>query len=128
MSLPDFQPAYQAVVRRALARGDPANLVLHFEVALLDRYRDGAGFALIRTDTVGRLRKEGGWAIDFGIAPDELLIHAFAGDLLRLPEDEREHWSAYATALPSSRMLLQMRLAPGSCFDDGEVRPWDARR
>jgi len=116
---------FQVVVRRALAGGDAANLQLHFAVALLDRYRGGAGFSLIRTDTVGRLKKDGGWSIDFGIAPGEELIHAAVSDLLRLPEAEREHWAFHATALPASKMFLQMRLAPGSCFDDGEVRPWE---
>ncbi|MDP3910877.1 MAG: hypothetical protein Q8Q14_10855 [Gemmatimonadales bacterium] len=114
----------RVVVRRALADGDPSNLTLHFDAAVLDRYRIAAGFSMIRTDTVGRLKKEGGWTLDLGISPDEALVHAFAGDLLRLPPAEREHWSAFAVTLPTSRMILQMRLAPGSCFDDGEVRSW----
>ena len=114
----------RVVVRRALADGDPANLPLHFDAAVLDRYRATAGVSMIRTDTVGRLKKEGGWTLDLGISPDEALVHAFAGDLLRLPPAEREHWSAFALTLPTSRMMLQMRLAPGSCFDDGEVRVW----
>jgi hypothetical protein len=107
-----------------LAGDDLSNLPLHFEAALLDRYRQAGGFSLIRTNTVGRLKKEGGWSLDVGISPDETLLHAFAGDLLRLPAEEREHWAAHAVALPSSKMMLQMRLAPGSCFDDGEVRQW----
>jgi len=115
---------FQVVVRRALAAANPANLQVHFAVAVLDRYLDGGGFSIIRTDTVGRLKKEGGWTLDFGIAPGEQLVHAAVADLLRLPEAEREHWAFHATALPASKMFLQMRLAPGSCFDDGEVRPW----
>jgi hypothetical protein len=43
---------------------------------------------------------------------------------MRLPEADREHWSLHATALISSKMFLQMRLAPGSCFDDGDLRNW----
>ncbi len=114
----------RVLVRRALAAEDPASLQLHFETAVLDRYRANPSFSLIRTDTVGRLKKQGAWTLDFGIAPDESMLHAAIGDLLRLPAEAREHWSAHALALPSSRMYLQMRLAPGSCFDDGEVRPW----
>lgn len=117
-------PILRVVVRRALAGDDLSNLPLHFEAAVLDRYRESKGYSLIRTDTVGRLKKEGGWSIDVGISPDESLLHVFTSDLLRLPMEEREHWAAFAVALPSSRMMLQMRLAPGSCFDDGEVRSW----
>ncbi len=114
----------RVVVRRALAGGDPSGLHLHFDAAVIDRYREQSCFSLIRTDTVGRVKKEGGWTLDVGIAPDETLVHVTIGDLLRLPEVEREHWASFAAALPSSKMLLQMRLAPGSCFDDGDVRPW----
>lgn len=112
-------------MRRALAAGDPASLQVHFEAGVLDRYRQTGGFSLIRTDTVGRIRKEGGWALDLGIAPGDELVQAAVGDLLRLPEEDREHWSQFAVALPSSKVFLQMRLAPGACFDDGEVRPWE---
>ena len=115
---------HRVVVRRALTAEDPANLQLHFEAAVLDRYRELPGFSIVRTNTVGRLKKEGGWAIDFGIAPDDEQIHASIGDLMRLPEADREHWSQHATALISSKMFLQMRLAPGSCFDDGDLRNW----
>ena len=115
----------RVVVRRMLAGEEPANLPLHFEVAVLDRYRGAAGFSMIRTDTVGRVKKDGGWTLDLGIAPGEELVHAFAGDLLRLPAEEREHWASFAVALPSSKMFLQMRLAPGACHDDGEPRKWE---
>jgi hypothetical protein len=115
---------FRIVARRALAGDDLSLLTLHFEASVLERYRSGRGFSLIRTDTVGRIKREGGWSLDVGISPDEGLLHVFAADLLRLPLEEREHWAAHAVVLPSSKMFLQMRLAPGSCFDDGEVRPW----
>ena len=115
---------YRTMVRRALAGGDPSSLQLHFEAAVFERYRGAAGFSLIRTDTVGRLRKEGGWSLDFGIAPGDEAVHVTMGDLQRLPEDDRQHWAQFALSLPASKMFLQMRLAPGSCFDDGEVRAW----
>jgi hypothetical protein len=115
---------HRVVVRRALAAGDPANLQLHFETAVLNHYRETPGFSIIRTNTVGRIKKEGGWALDFGISPDETWIHAGYGALMNLPEADREHWSQHATALTSSKMFLQMRLSPNSCFDDGDLRPW----
>jgi hypothetical protein len=124
-TLTDFEPVLRVSVRRALAAGDAGKLPLHFEAAVLDRYRGAAGFSLIRTNSVGRVKKEGGWALDFGIAPDESLVHVCFADLMALPDEERAHWSEFATALPSSRMFLQMRLAPGACYDDGEVRPWE---
>jgi hypothetical protein len=115
---------YRVVVRRALAGDDPANLQLHFAVAVLDRYRGAADVSLIRTDTVGRLSKGREWSVDFGIAPDEDVIHASWSALLGLPAAEREHWALHATIAPSSSKFLQMRLAPNSCFDDGEIRAW----
>jgi hypothetical protein len=43
----------------------------------------------------------------------------------RLPEGERTHWAAHAAgAAELSTNFLRMQLAPGSCFDDGDVRPW----
>ncbi len=119
----EYEIMYRAVVRRAAAANDAANLPVAVDAAVLDRYR-GGGYALLRTNTVGRVRKEGGWALDFGIAPDEATIQACFGDLARLPEEERDHWAAYATFLPASGTFLQMRLAPGSCIDDGEIRSW----
>jgi hypothetical protein len=115
---------YRVLVRRALVAENPATLQLHFESGVLARYRDALGYRLIRTDTVGRVSKEGDWSLDFGITPDEALLHASYADLSRLPEAEREHWASFATLLPASRMFLQMRLAPAACHDDGEVRPW----
>jgi hypothetical protein len=120
----EHESVYRVAVRRAFAAGDPALLQLHFVTAVLDRYREGAAFSVIRTDTVGRVRQQGGWSLDFGISPDEDAIHVGWSELQLLPEAEREHWAAHVTLPPSSRMFLSMRLAPGSCFDDGEVRSW----
>lgn len=120
----DYESVYRVTARRALAAGDPALLQLHFATSVLDRYREGSAFSVIRTDTVGRVRQQGSWSLDFGIAPEEDAIHVAWADLQLLPESEREHWAAHATLPPSSRMFLSMRLAPGSCFDDGDVRDW----
>ena len=119
------ETVYRVALRRALMASDPGQLTLHFEAAVIDRYREAGGFSIIRTNTVGRVRKQGGWALDFGISPAEDMVHVTFAQLLTLPEAEREHFASYACLLPASTMFLQMRLAPGSCFDDGEVRPWE---
>ena len=125
LSVNEESSVFRVLLRRALAAENLATLPVHFEISVLDRYRGAAGFSLIRSNTVGRVKKEGAWALDFGIAPGEDSIQAFAGDLLHLPPDEREHWAAAAVTLPSSKVVLQMRLAPGSCIDDGEIRKWE---
>ncbi len=116
---------YRIAVRRALTSASPDQLTLHFAVEVLKRYREAGGFSIIRTDTVGRVRKQGGWSLDFGIAPEEDMIHVTYAQLVTLPESEREHFAAHACLLPASKMFLSMRMTPGSCFDDGEVRNWE---
>jgi hypothetical protein len=115
---------YRVALRKAFAQHDPRLLQVHFDTEVLERYRGAAGFSVIRTDTVGRVRKEGGWSLDFGISPDERAVHASWGDLSSLPEAELEHWVASALPGESSRVFISMRLTPGACFDDGELRPW----
>jgi hypothetical protein len=117
--------AYRVVVRRALRNNDFANVQLHFNVAVLQRYAGAAGITIIRTNTVGQLRKQGGWRLDFGIAPGEQVIHISQADVAKIPQEDRDHWADHAVEQPSSRMFLQMRMAPGSCFDDGDVRSWE---
>ena len=121
----DHEMLYRVALRRALTAGDPDQVTLHFEAGVLDKYRDASGFSIIRTNTVGRVRKEGSWSLDFGISPEEDMVHVTFGQMLTLPEPEREHFAAHACLLPASTMFLQMRMTPGSCFDDGEVRSWD---
>ncbi|MGE0056927.1 MAG: hypothetical protein AB7P33_10975 [Dehalococcoidia bacterium] len=117
--------AYRILLRRALRTDDFKNVQLHFEVAVLQSYVGVPGFSVIRTNTVGRIRKQGGWSIDFGIAPDEQVIHISQADVARIPMEDRDHWADHAIEQPSSRMFLQMRMSPGSCFDDGDVRNWE---
>lgn len=114
------------IARRSLAKGDPALVQLWFDAAVIDRYRGQPDFQVIRTESAGRVRKQGGWSIDVGIAPDERTVHASWQALAHaLPEDEREHWAAYAApASGISDNFLRMQLSPGSCFDDGDVRTW----
>jgi hypothetical protein len=109
---------------RVLA-GAPAMVQVWFRAEVLDRYRGQAGYRLIRTDTVGRVRGAQ-WLLDFGIAGEaDGLIHVSAGDLAeRLPESERAHWAAHATGLPLSANYVLMQLTRGACIDDGDVRVW----
>ena len=112
--------------RRALPAGDPALLQLAFESGVLDRYRENAAYQVIRTNSAGRVRKQGGWSLDFGIADDDRIVHASWRALTeQLPEGEREHWALHAAvAAALSDNFLRMQLSPMSCFDDGDVRSW----
>jgi len=77
---------------------------------------------VMRTNTVGRVRSPEGWQFDFGIADADRLVHASVKELAeRLPPAERQHWSHYLLAQPVSRNFLSIRVAPGSCFDDGDT-------
>jgi hypothetical protein len=121
----DDDALIQVLARRALTRGDATILHVHFAAAVVQRYRESNGFSVIRTNTVGRVKKQGGWTLDVGISPDEATVHAVFADLLNLPEAEREHWAAHAVDLPSSAMFISMRMTPNSCFDDGDLRAWE---
>jgi hypothetical protein len=114
------------VYRRALQSGDPGLLQVSFDVAVLSKYRGAPGVSVIRTDTVGRVRKTGGWSFDFGIAPSEQHVHASWNALQALlPESEREHWASHAGPCAAfSDMYLRMQLSPNSCHDDGDLREW----
>lgn len=112
--------------RKALLAADPSLVQLHFGATVIDRYLGAPGFQIIRTNSAGRIRKQGGWAIDFGIPEDERTIHASWQALAHaLPEDERAHWAQHVTeAAGISANFMRMQLSPGSCFDDGDLRDW----
>jgi hypothetical protein len=115
----------EILYRRALAQGSPDLLQLCFTAEVLDAYRGRQEYSIIRSDSAGRIKREGGWTLDFGIAADDRLIHASWRDLANgLPDSERGHWAEHAIAPDLSVNFLQMQMAPGSCFDDGEIRPW----
>jgi hypothetical protein len=116
----------KVVYRRAMEAADPATLQLAFDAAVLDRYAADGAYQVMRTDSAGRVRKQGGWSLDFGIAGEDRIVHASWGALMnQLPASEREHWSAHATvAAAMSDNFLRMQLSPMSCFDDGDLRPW----
>lgn len=110
---------------RAFLQRDPGLLQVAFGAAVLDRYRESRAYSIIRSDSVGRVKKEGGWSLDFGIAPGEELVHAsWRAVAQNLPDEELSHWAMHARSLPVSEMYVKMQLAPGACYDDGEVRTW----
>jgi hypothetical protein len=118
-------PQRAALYLRVLG-GDLGAAQLWFDRSVLDRYRALPGWRVMRTNTVGRVRSPEGWSLDFGIAPDDQLVHASAADLTqRLPASERPHWAQHTATPAVSRTFLTMRLAPGSCIDDGELRDFD---
>jgi hypothetical protein len=112
--------------QRAMNTGDPGLMQVGFGAEVLDRYRDSSMYQVLRTDTVGRVRKQGGWTLDFGISPGEATVHAsWTALTTALPDDERAHWAANAAPVVAySDMFLRMQLSPSSCFDDGELRSW----
>jgi len=123
--MPDDAIYLCLLYRRVFASQDPSLAQVSFHASLLDKYRGQAGVSLIRTNTAGRIKREGAWSIDLGIAEDGTL-HASLRDLMNnLPEAEREHWADHVVALPMSSAFVQMQLQPSSCFDDGELRAWE---
>ncbi len=125
---PGWQPSdvpQLALLYLRVLGGDLGAVQVWFDQRVLDRYRTQAGCQVIRTNSVGRVRSSAGWALDFGIADDDRLIHAPAADLAqRLPASERQHWVSQMVTPPVSRTFLMMRLGGGACIDDGEVRAW----
>jgi hypothetical protein len=121
---PPTDPQLALIYGRVLA-GDTGLAQVWFHQAVLDKYRSQTGVRVIRTNSAGRIRTQGGWNLDFGIAGDDTVIHASAADLAqRLPPGERRHWLSYVVAPPASGTFLVMRLGAGHCMDDGEVRTW----
>lgn len=116
---------FLVILYRRVLSGQHDLAQVSFHTAVLDRYKGQPGYSLVRTNTVGRLRREGGWSLDFGIGADEGCLHSCLGDLAALPEVEREHWTSHAVLSGVSRNFIQTRLHPGPCIDDGEVRRWE---
>ena len=115
----------QSLYGNALRSGSADQLQLFFHANVLDRYREQNGYTVIRSNTVGRVKRQGMWNIDFGISADERIIHTSLRILHnQLPEEERAHWLNHAVSLPVSTRFIQMQLSPGSCIEDGETRPW----
>ena len=117
-------PQRAALYLRVLG-GDFGAAQVWFDQRVLDRYRALDGWRVMRTNTVGRLRAPEGWSLDFGIADGDELLHTSASEIAqRLPAGERQHWAQHVATPAVSRNFVTMRLAPGSCIDDGELRDW----
>jgi hypothetical protein len=115
-------PQRAALYLRVLG-GDLGAAQLWFDQHVLDRYRSQPAWRVMRTNTVGRLRSPDGWSLDFGIAEGDQIVHATLADLTqRLPATERQHWAQHLVTPAVSRTFVTMRLAPGSCIDDGDLR------
>ena len=105
--------------------GDLGAAHLWFAADVLQRYRELPGWRVMRTNTVGRVRSPDGVSLDFGIALGDSVVHASAADLAqRLPANERQHWAQHMRVPTASRNFMTMRLVPGSCIDDGDLREW----
>jgi hypothetical protein len=105
--------------------GDLGAAQLWFDRGVLDRYRVQPGWRVMRTNTVGRVRSPEGWSLDFGIAEGDQILHTSLADLSqRLPVAEHQHWAQHLVTPPVSVNFLTMRLVPGSCIDDGDLRDW----
>jgi hypothetical protein len=114
----------QAVYMRVFG-GNLGLAQLWFSPDVVDTYRARPGWRVMRTNSVGRVQSPEGWSLDFGIAAGDEALHASINDLAqRLPSGERQHWLQHIIALPTSRNFMTMRLAPGSCIDDGDLRAW----
>ncbi len=96
---------------------------LQFKASVLDKYLQGSGTSVSRTNTVGRV-KAATWSLDFGIAPDESAIHTSVSMLKqKLPEAERAHWLEHVEDAGLSQNFLKMQSAH-ACVDDGGYRAW----
>lgn len=118
------EPALQDLVRRAVDDAKLDLVQVWFRSEALDRYRGDGECRILRTDSAGRLRGPGGWMINFGISPDDALIHMPIGTALGIPERERDHWLAHLVGLPVGANFLKMTLNPYACIGDGDTRDW----
>lgn len=117
-------PWTRVIYSRAFTRADPALVQIRFQAAVLNRYRE-RGLEIKRTNTVGRVKKRGGWSLDFGIGEGDRTIHTGLGALLQnLPEQELEHWADHVAQSDLSENFCKMGLHPGSCIEDGDLRDW----
>jgi hypothetical protein len=115
-------PQRLALYLRVLG-GDLGTAQVWFDQRVLDRYRALPGWRVMRTNTVGRIRSADGWSLDFGIAEGDQIVHTSLSDLTqRLPANEHRHWAQHLVTPAVSRTFLTMRMAPGSCIDDGDLR------
>jgi hypothetical protein len=115
---------YRELAGRAVASGNFGSLQIWFDAHVLDRYRADPDSRILRSDSAGRVRGPGGWMVNFGIAPDNSLIHLEARFLAALPEREQPHWLDHLVIPPAGENFLKMVLSPAACIDDGLSRDW----
>lgn len=98
---------------------------LFFSSSVLNKYRLEDGYRIIRTDTSGRLSKQGGMSVDFGITgeTDEYIHIPAHAWVYKVPQAEQEHWLNHLLSLPMSENYLRGMVRPG-CIDDGPIRNW----
>jgi len=111
----------------AFSEKEAGRLPLCFDMAVLERYREGGRVSLMRTRNAGLLQSREGWRLDFGIVDEEALIHASAADVFSLPQAERVHFAAHLRFPPLNERFLEMRLGGAGCIDDGEIESWDGQ-
>jgi len=121
---PNRSAALIDLTARAVESGKLELIQLWFESSVLDRYREDPDSKILRSDSAGRLRGSAGWLVNFGIAPDDRVIHLSAGSLAIIPESQRGHWLAHLVGPPVGENFLRMTVNPGACIEDGESRPW----
>jgi hypothetical protein len=124
LTQPQRDPVLQDLARRVLESGKFDLVQIWFESAVLDRYRDDPDTRILRTDSAGRLRGPGGWMVNFGISPDDALIHMPVATAIGIPESQRAHWLEHVVGLPAGDNFLRMAMTPGACIDDGQTRDW----
>src|SRR5918998_813473 len=100
-AIADRADAQGSTLALRVLNGDLGLAQLWFDARVLDRYVGLAGWRVMRTNTVGRVRAPDGTSFDFGIAEGDAVLHATATDLTqRLPASERQHWAQHLLALP----------------------------
>jgi len=121
---PDQNAALADLLRRALESNKLDLVQVWFSSSVLDRYRSDPDSRIVRSDSAGRLRGPGGWVINFGISPDDELIHIPVSAAVGIPESQRDHWLSHVVGLPVGINFLRMVSLAAACIDDGPSRPW----
>ena len=121
---PEQNTAIADLLRRAVENNKVDMVQVWFTSNVLDRYREDPDCRIMRSDSAGRLRGPGGWVINFGISPDDQLIHVPVSYALTIPESHRDHWLGHVTGLPVGVNFLRMVSLAAACIDDGPSRPW----
>lgn len=115
----------QQLYQESAEEKKPSRIQVFFDARVLDTYAKSDSYRVIRSDTMGRVSKTGGWTVDFGVCPTAApLIHATAESVFQhIPDSERSHWLDYMVTIPVSQNYIR-GLIRASCLDDGEIREW----